>query len=368
MRIAIIGTRGVPAQYGGFETMAEEVGSRLVERGHDVVVYCRNPNQTLREYRGMKLVNLPALPLRAAETLSHTGLSCLHLLFHRVDVAIMCNVANAVMLPILRLRRIPAAVNVDGLEWKRSKWGSFGKRWYRLSERLGVRLAHEIIADSRGIGDYYFETFGTASTFIAYGAPILHDVDAQPVRDFGFEPGCYHLVVTRLEPENHVAEIIEGYGLSGSRLPLVVVGDAKYGAAYRHRLVELAAGDPRVRLVGSVYDLQLLDALYAHARSYAHGHSVGGTNPALLRAMGAAVPVIAFDVVFNREVLGDAGRFFSSPEQYAAAIDAIDADPVAAATRGAALQARAASEYDWDAVTDGYEALSARLAKVESRT
>ncbi len=310
----------------------------------------------------MTLVNLPALPLRAAETLSHTGLSCLHLLFHRVDVAIMCNVANAVMLPLLRLRRIPVAVNVDGLEWKRSKWGPLGKRWYMLSERLGVRLADEIIADSRGIGDYYRSSFGAESTFIAYGAPILRNVSAQPVCDFGIEPGRYHLVVSRLEPENHLAEIIAGYRLSASEIPLVVVGDAKYGAAYKEHIEELAARDRRVRLVGSVYDLDLLDALYAHARSYTHGHSVGGTNPALLRAMGAAVPAIAFDVVFNREVLGDDGRFFSTPEQYAQAIDAVDADPDGAAERGAKLQARAESEYDWNTVTDRYEALCARLA------
>jgi glycosyltransferase involved in cell wall biosynthesis len=359
MRIAMIGTRGVPAQYGGFETAIEEIGQRLVGSGHEVVVYCRgaaDPGAT--EYLGMELVHLPALKRRSLETLSHTAASVLHLLrARRPDAAIVFNSANAPFLPALRLRRIPVAVHVDGLEWKRAKWGRLGRAYYRVVESLAVRWADALIADAQGIADYYEEEFAAPTELIAYGAPIQIDPRSDRIAELGLAPNSYHLVVARFEPENHVAEIVAGYHASDAALPLVVVGSAPYADDYTLRIRELAEHDQRIRLLGAVWDQEQLDQLYANAATYLHGHSVGGTNPSLLRAMGAAAPVIAFDVVFNREVLGLDGQFFSGTTDLVALLRAAESAPMEQRGRGRRLRTRAATTYQWLDVANGYEAL-----------
>lgn len=359
----MVGTRGVPAHYGGFETAIEEIGTRLVDRGHDVVVYCRNGEEKPKEYRGMQLVHLPALHTKSLETLTHTALSVLHLITRRrkTNVAFVFNAANAPFLPFLRLRRVPVAVHVDGLEWKRAKWSGFGARFYRTVEALSVRWADALIADARAIGDYYQQEFGVAATFIAYGAPILRDLDSDKVAELDLKPRQYHLVVARFEPENKVLEIVRGYTASSAEHPLVVVGSAPYADEYTAEIQAVADADSRIRLLGGVWDQDLLNQLYAHALTYLHGHSVGGTNPSLLRAMGAGAPVVAFDVNFNREVLGDVGQFFSDETQLAALVLKGEADPVAAGQRGRAVQSRAEATYDWDEVADRYEELAASL-------
>jgi glycosyltransferase involved in cell wall biosynthesis len=362
MHISMLGTRGVPAAYSGFETAVEEVGRRLVERGHRITVYCRYPGQTMTSYLGMETVNLPALRMKTAETLSHTAVSVLHLQKSPPDVALVFNAANAPLLPLLRARTVPTAVHVDGLEWKRAKWGPNGRRYYLAAERLSVRWADDLIADARAIQDYYRETYDAESTYIAYGAPL---VDADPgfagLAGLGLISRGYHLVVARFEPENNVDVIIEGYELSTCRLPLVVVGSAPYSHDYVARVNDLAGRDERVRLVGSVWDQALLDQLYANAATYIHGQSVGGTNPSLLRAMGAGSPVIAIEVPFTREVLAETGRFFADPTALAAELEAAEGAGAETARRGQRGRERAAANYDWDAVTEGYEALCARL-------
>ena len=365
MRIAMLGTRGVPAAYGGFETAVEEIGSRLAALGHEVTVYCRtSPGTKLPEYLGMRLVHLPALKVKVAETLSHSALSVAHLAFSRThDVAFVFNAANSPFVPALRARGIPTAVHVDGLEWKRDKWSGAGKRYYRFAERFAVRTADALIADAQGIADYYRDEFDAPTELLAYGTRILTGQSATRLRELGLESGRFHLVVARFEPENHVDMIVDGYRRSAARLPLIVVGSAPYAAEHTRRINDLAEGDDRIRLLGGVYDQELLDSLYAHALSYVHGHSVGGTNPSLLRAMGAATAVIAWDVGFNREVLGANGRFFGDAESAARAFEAAEDDPQLSHGLGAALQKRAELTYDWDDVTSGYEALATRLAR-----
>ena len=362
LRVALVGTRGVPARYGGFETCVEQVGQRLTAQGHQVTVYCRTDQQTdtsETEYLGMDLVYLPALRKRSLETLSHTGLSSFHLLRHRPDAAIVFNAANAPWLPLLRAAGIPVATHVDGLEWKRAKWGPAGKRYYRVAEALAVRFSDALIADAQGIQDYYRERFHAQSTLIAYGAPALSGTGSNRLAELELAPGNYQLVVARMEPENHVHLIVEGYVASASTLPLVVVGSAPYAERYTAAIRDMA--DDRVRFLGGIWDQELLDQLYANARVYWHGHSVGGTNPSLLRAMGAGAAVNAFDVGFNREVLRTAGQFFETAEDVAKlAVDA-EASPGALAERGRA-SAREAARYDWDEVAREYGQLVQRLA------
>jgi len=364
MRFAMIGTRGVPARYGGFETAVEEIGRRLVERGHEVVVYCRNAGDRPGHHLGMELVHLPATHRKSLETLSHTALSVAHLVTHgpRPDAAVVFNAANAPFVPALRARGVPVAVHVDGLEWKRSKWQGAGRRYYRVVEGLAVRWADALIADAEGIARYYASEFRAPTELIAYGAPIQEDPGSSRLDGLGLRTRGYHVAVARFEPENHVREIVEGYTRSAARLPLVVVGSAPYSNAYTAEVAALAAADPRVRLLGAVWDQGRLDELYANALTYLHGHSVGGTNPSLLRAMGAGTAVLAHDVSFNREVLGPEGWFFDGPAALRGLLEEAESRVPEMVATGRALREHARQVYDWEDVTARYESMLGRLA------
>ena len=361
LHIALIGTRGVPARYGGFETAVEEVGVRLVNMGHKVTVYCRGTSAEERtsEHLGMQLVHLPAFKRRSLETLSHTALSVVHASVHRPDAAIVFNAANAPLLPILGLSRIPFATHVDGLEWKRAKWGAMGRRYYLLCERLAVWWSRELISDAEGIAEYYRQKFAQPSRLISYGAPQLQESAPRKLASLGIEPGKYHLVVARFEPENHVAQIVEGYASSAARLPLVVVGSAPYAKQYTQE-VHAAAND-KVIFLGGVWDQKLLDELYLNALAYWHGHSVGGTNPSLLRALGAGTAINAFDVNFNREVAKAAGAYFHDSASAAVLFERTESGTSDVLARGQAAKKRS-QDYNWDEVAASYEELCLDLA------
>jgi glycosyltransferase involved in cell wall biosynthesis len=360
MRIAMLGTRGVPARYGGFETAVEEIGQRLAARGHEVVVYCRGKDRS-PSYLGMRRVRAPMLRGRHIETISHALASAWHVVAHRTDVALVFNAANAPVLPILRARGVPTAVHMDGLEWQRAKWGPAGQRYYLASERLCVRWANALIADSLGIQEYYRTRYGVETSYLAYGAPACADPAQHRLAELGLSPGGYHLAVARLEPENQVDLIVAGHARSGATLPLVVVGSVPYPGAYQHNLAKLA-DESGARMLGAIWDQELLDSLYAGAATYLHGHSVGGTNPSLLRAMGAGAPVIAYDVSFNREVVADSGLYFRDPTSLAQAIQDAEGDPELNRKRGRLGRQDVETRFSWDAVADGYERLCATLA------
>lgn len=365
LRIAMIGTHGVPAAFGGFETAVEEIGQRLVDRGHAVTVYCRSPAPGHLPpgavYLGMQLVHLPALGPHAFKNLSHTAFSVAHAVSgHRPDAAFVFHPTNGPFVPFLRRRGIPTTVHVDGLEWQRDTWRGSARRYYRWAEQLSARSADALIADARGIVDYYQAEFSIPTELIGYGARLLHDPPTSRLAELGLRPNGYHLVVARFEPENHVDLLLDGYRQSSARLPLVVVGSAPKSGAHARRIATLA-GDPRVHVLGDLWDQDQLDQLYAHALSYLHGHSVGGTNPSLLRAMGARTAAIAWDVGFNREVLGVHGAYFRDAATLAALIEDTELNPHHTQEVSQALQRRAAALYNWGHVTDGYEDLAQRL-------
>ena len=358
-----MGTRGVPASYGGFETAVEEIGKRLAAHGHDVTVYCRNPGQTLTEFEGMQLVNLPALRHRMTETLSHTGLSAARAIIKdKPDVALVLNAGNAPLLKPLKAAGIPVAVHLDGLESKRGKWRGAGSRYYRWAEKIAVNQGDEVIADAQAIGDHVRAAYGRTCTVIPYGADVI-DPGSDRLAELDVIRRDYHLIVARLEPENHVLEAVHGYTISEETRPLLVVGSAPYSQWYIDRVHTVAAESNSVRMVGAIYDRELLDQLYANARSYTHGHSVGGTNPSLLRAMGAGAPVLAFDCEFNREVTANRAFFWSDADSLATVLDEIaegEAEEQLAEFSHAGRQ-RIAEQYRWDAVADDYEAMLIRL-------
>ena len=255
---------------------------------------------------------------------------------------------------------IPVATHVDGLEWQRGKWGPIGQRYYRIAESLAVRWSDALIADAQGIAQYYSSEFGVDTELIAYGAPLLDRPGAERLAALGLESSCYHLVVARFESENHVLEIVQGYVASGAKLPLIVVGSAPYADAYTAAIE--GAGNDQVHLLGAVWDQDQVNALYAHALSYLHGHSVGGTNPSLLRAAGAGAFTLAYDVNFNREVLGETADYFTTPTDVAELLVEVEADQERARVRGADLR-QSIARYNWDDVADRYEALCSRLVE-----
>lgn len=362
MRIAMIGTRGVPARYGGFETCVEEVGQRLAAAGHQVTVYCRpvqGGESRPDTFRGMSLVHLPVIRRRSLETLSHTALSVVQPALSGTDAALVFNAANAPLLPAIRLRRIPVATHVDGLEWLRGKWGPAAQNYYRVAEALAVRWSDALIADAHGIQDYYTRVFRAPTDLIAYGAPIFAEARIDRLAELGLQSKRYHLVVARFEPENHVLEVVRGYVQSDARHPLIVVGSAPYGDDYTAQIE--AAADHRVRLLGGLWDQDQLNQLYGGALSYLHGHSVGGTNPSLLRAAGAGAYTLAWDVNFNREVLEQTAGYFSNPEELRVLLENVERQPERAEADGRALR-ESVRRYDWDDVASRYEELCSRLA------
>jgi glycosyltransferase involved in cell wall biosynthesis len=359
-----MGTRGVPAQHGGFETAVEEIGKRLAARGYEVTVYCRNPGQRITEYAGMKLVNAPAIRHRLAETLSHTTASTAHAIIKdHPDVVLLLNAGNAPLLKPLKLAGIPTAIHLDGLESKREKWRGAGATYYRWAEKAAVQWGQEVIADAQAIADYVMKTYGRDCVVIPYGAEVINPPSTR-LAELQLSPQGYHLLVARFEPENHVIEAVHAYRASNESRPLVVVGSATYSQWYVDKVHAAARGDERIKFTGAIYDQELLEQLYGHAITYIHGHSVGGTNPSLLRAMGAGAPVLAYDVEFNREVTANQGYFWANSEQLQLIFDDIGAGKEAA--RLVELhdrnQQRIESAYQWDAVTDKYEALINSLA------
>ncbi|MEI9977245.1 MAG: DUF1972 domain-containing protein [Ignavibacteriota bacterium] len=247
MRIALLGTRGIPANYGGFETFAEELSTRLVRRGHQVTVYCREryPEPT---YRGVRVQYLGTIRHKYLETIAHTCVSTLHLLGHRADVALYCNGANAVFTLWPRLLGMPVALNVDGIERKRKKWNRVAKAWYLVSEWLATFCPTVVITDALTIQDYYRQNYGKASVFIPYGAELGKVEESATIRSLGLEPGRYFLYVSRLEPENHPLEVRQAFETVETPLKLALVGDAPYAQDYIRRIRDTAdsrGGDAR---------------------------------------------------------------------------------------------------------------------------
>jgi len=364
MHIAILGTRGIPASYGGFETFAEQLSTRLVARGHDVTVYCRahyvSPRQI--EYKGVRLKVLPTIRHKYFDTVIHSGLSSLHAAaLRRFDAALICNAANAPFAPILRAARVPVAINVDGLEHKRRKWNWLGKNYYRVAERLSVWLPNETVTDARVIQDYYAAKYCAASTMIAYGAEVERRVDRAAVRQWGVEPNRYVLYVSRLEPENNAAMVIEAFRRVRTPHKLLVVGDAPYAHEYIKRLRALARRDRRIVFTGFVFG-DAYRALQQNAYCYVHATEVGGTHPALLEAMGYGNCVLTLAAPENVEVVGEAGIPYADARDLAAQLQRVLRDGAIVNQYRQRAQARVRERYDWERVVDEYENLFARMA------
>lgn len=363
LSVALIGGRGVPARYGGFETLMEELGVRLERHGFAVTVYCRS-HYTPREqtsHRGMELVVLPTIRTKHLDTPVHTLLSCLHAAGRGFDAALVVNAANAVFVPLLKLRHIPVALNVDGIERQRRKWGVLARSVYAMSERLAVTLADVLVTDAEVIRDYYRERYCADSTLLRYGVDPRPLPPGETLARLGLEPRRYFLYVSRFEPENNPHRVAAAYRAVGGDLPLVMVGGAPYASAFIRGFTEGA--DPRLRFPGPIYGDGYRELL-SHALAYVQATEVGGTHPALVEAMGYGNCVVVNDTPENREIAGDTAIYFQAahPDTLAAALDRVLTARDEADARGVAAADRARRRYSWERISAAYAETLERLA------
>jgi glycosyltransferase involved in cell wall biosynthesis len=360
-RVAVIGTRGYPSYYGGFETAVRRLVPSLADAGWDVTVYGRNgaqnddptrdPRVTVRHTRGIES--------KALSTLTYGFTSSVDAIVRGTDVALVMNVANGFWLPLLRLRGVRTVVNVDGIEWERAKWGKLARAVFRAGAWLTAKFADTIVVDAEAIGDYWRKNFGRESLFIPYGG----DRDASAEVPLDLRHRGYVLVVARFVPENTIAEFLGAAKILAREHDIVIVGSSGYGGELEQLASQLADGNEKVRWLGHLSDDHLLHALWEHAGVYFHGHSVGGTNPALVQAMALGAPTVALDTVYNREVLGPDHTAFvaAEPSGIASAISTVLHDPEEQERMSALATERARARYSWQSVSAGYEAALRQL-------
>lgn len=357
--IAILGTKGIPARYGGFETFAEQIAIRLAGRGIDVTVYCEASETSENgPIDGVKLVHLPAGRLGPFSTILF-DIRCLWHARKKYDIVYMLGYGAAPFCCIPRIFGTTVWLNVDGIEWARAKWSRIAKTYFKLMEACSTWAPDRLIADAEGIRLHLESRHRRlpACSVIPYGATIVDErSEAGFLEEWGLEQGGYYLVVCRLEPENHVLEIIQGFLASDSARQLVVVGNYDTGTNYTKDLISYACG--RVKFIGSVYENNKIQALRGFSYAYFHGHSVGGTNPSLLEAMGCGNLIIAHDNVFNREVAGEAAFYFAKSVDVPPIIELLESAPQwQREVRANAARSIIRDRYDWERIASSYEEL-----------
>ncbi|TFC89883.1 glycosyltransferase [Cryobacterium sp. TMT4-31] len=355
--LAIIGTRGYPSYYGGFETAVRKLAPFLTDAGWDVTVYgrpgaTRDSDPSLDE-RVIRRVTR-GVESKSLSTLSYGLSASIDAAVRKPDVALVMNVANGYFLPLLKARGIPTVVNVDGIEWDRQKWGRLAKKVFRNGARLTARHATELVVDAREIGHRWEADFGRGGVFIPYGGDSTNPLPLEP----GLTHRGYILVVARFVPENTIGEFIESARILSERWPVVIVGSSGYGGPLEEAVGALVRDHPAVRWLGHVSDDKRLLSLWQHAGVYFHGHSVGGTNPALVQAMAAGAPVVARDTVYNREVLGNAGAT-CAPNSAAItlALQRFLSEDVDREAQSRLSVERARSNYSWLSVCQAYDGI-----------
>ena len=352
-KVSIVGTVGLPANYGGFETLVENLARYHDKQDlpYDITVYCSSQSYTDKKDKYLS-VDLKYIPLNAngAQSIVYDMWSLLSAVWHRSDVILVLGVSGATILPLIRLLSSAKIVtNIDGIEWRRQKWKGLAKWFLRLSERMAVRFSHEVIADNGAIAEYVNDTYGVDSHVIAYGGDHAVGVEAVPVDELGL-PHQYAFSVCRIEPENNVHMIVEAFSKQDG-LPLVMVGNWK-SSEYGRGLQERFAGEPHIYLLDPIYDLGKLYTLRSRALLYVHGHSAGGTNPSLVEAMHFAKPIVAYDCNFNRFTTEDKALFFKDQASLQRLVVEIDSLPLTKVSGD--MQAIAKQNYTWDIVAEQY--------------
>lgn len=366
--VSIIGTRGYPSYYGGFETAVRKLAPFFVDSGWKVTVYGRKGATKLADpTRDVRVgcVQTFGFENKSLSTLTFGLTSVLHALVYKPDVALVMNVANGFWLPLLKLRGIPSVVNVDGIEWERAKWGKLAKTVFKLGARFTARFGTILVSDSVEIQRRWQSEFGRESIFIPYGGDFPEALDVVP----GLESETYVLMVARFVPENTVAEFFTAAKNLARDHPVVIVGSTGYGGEFDDTAKTLSDEFANVTWLGHVSDDQKLMSLWQHAGAYFHGHSVGGTNPALVQAMACGAPVVARRTAYNKEVLTVEDHLVESdPEEIERALRELLLNADARAAASTFNRNRARDKYNWPGVCGAYEtaiseALSISISK-----
>jgi len=334
-----------------------------------VIVYCRKALFKERPpfYKGVRLVYLPSIETKNLGTFTHTLACMIDVLRRDVDAMLVTNVANAFHCVIPRVFGKNCAINVDGIEWMRGKWGKMGKAYFRWNARMaGKILPRGIITDAYAMRKLYLDEFNTPSACITYGGNIESSVDPNIVRRYGLEPGNYYLIASRLVPENNAAMIVEGFKRSSSRRTLAIAGDANYRSNFIDDLRKNA--DERVRFLGHIDSIEHIKELHCNCHAYIHGHMMGGTNPALLKALGFGNCILAHENPFNAEVLDGHGLLFRDAMDLASKIQLIEDQPELAQSYRHSAPERIRTFYNWDRIVGQYEELFYMLASGEDPT
>jgi glycosyltransferase involved in cell wall biosynthesis len=363
MKIAILGTHGIPARYGGFESFAEKLAIDLSMYGYEVTVFCESSNTTSPiTFHNVSLRYVSAPAHGPIHTIIYDIIS-LWKARNKYDVVYMLGYGTALFCIIPRLWGAEVWINLDGHEWARSKWGLVAKCYLRLMEWISLYSANYIIADAEAIKISLIKRHMKASSCIVmpYGSKVI---DISPATDlllsYNILPMEYYLIVCRLEPENHVLEILQAFHNSQSKRQLIVVGD--YLSKTRYVAQLNTVNDNRIRMIGTVYDQDKLTCLRYYSYVYFHGHSVGGTNPSLLEAMGCGNLIYAHDNIFNRETLGNCGLYFANERELTQIIDTVEKDESSYVQYREASKLRAATNYSWSDVISRYEAMLLRVS------
>ena len=362
-----MGTRGIPANYSGFETSVEETAWRLADRGHEVYVYCRANyvSADVVEYRGVKLVILPSIKSKHLDTPFHTTLSVLHLLTSGLhpDGIQMYGVGNSLWLLPLKIARRPIVAVVDGLDWQRKKWGRFARFFLRISEKFALWWSDEYVVDSQAVIKYYLSNYKKQPVYIPYGANVPDiAISDDLVREYGLIPNEYILFVGRLVPEKGVHHLIAAFEKVETDKKLVIVGDNLHDKEYVNHLK--SSEDPRICFLGFVYG-EAYQQLNSHAYIYVQPSELEGTSPALLGAMGFGNCVLVSNIPENQETIGNAGITFEKgdPDDLATKLQGLIETPDKVKTYKLLAAKRVQEHYSWEVVTDSYERLFYQLIK-----
>lgn len=369
LRIGMLGLYGMTMprlHFTGFETGFGEIAPRLVEMGHEVVMYCRRGSfpeeMRVPEYKGVRLVYVPSPGGKNFAGVIATFFAVLHALTRgRYDIFFFVNVGMGHHAALCRLFGKKVVMNVNGLDWTRAKWGPVARFYFLSAAHSAVKFCSELVTDADAMREFYRERFSKETTMIAYGAYIESSVNPDLIRKFGVEPDGYYLIASRLIPENHADLITDAFLQSGSKRRLVIAGGANYDSPF-HRKLRSMSGD-NVILTGHIDDQEVIRELHCNCFAYLHGHSVGGTNPSLLKAMGYGNCVLALDTVFNREVLGEGGMFFPrDPRVLAEQIREVEADPARVSRLRRRGPERIRANYTWEKIAGQYDTLFREVA------
>ncbi|WP_371009967.1 DUF1972 domain-containing protein [Mesorhizobium sp. RCC_202] len=358
--ILILGTRGIPASHGGFETFAERLALFLAGRGWNVGVYCQKEVErvgrrvTTDTWRGIERIVVEVASKGPRATLEFDW-QCVLDAARRPGVCLVLGYNGALFLIWLRLMRRKIFTNMDGIEWRRPKWGPAARSWFWLNEWIGAWLSHRLVADHPAIADHLATRRPrSAIATIAYGGDPVTSAPEEPIRALGLEPGKYLVSIARVEPDNNILPIVEAFRRrERGDMKLVVLGTLSDDIPY-HRAVREAAGSVVV-LPGAIYDQETVKALRYHARAYMHGHTVGGTNPSLVEALAAGNMVIAHDNPYNRWTAGEAAVFFRDADSLSDRIDEVLTDDALVKRCGKAARERARAAFRWDDILLAYE-------------